>query len=37
MKYGSERYRANMAEAKRMADPDRTIAVLMDERPGFSP
>ncbi len=36
MQYGSIEYQMNMARAKRLEDPFRTITVLMDKRPGFS-
>lgn len=37
MIYGSEAYKINMERASRLEDPFRTITVLMDDRPGFSP
>ena len=37
MKYGSKEYQINMERANRLEDPFRTITVLMDQRPGFSP
>ena len=35
MQYGSKEYLLNMEMAKRMNVPEKTVAVLMDERPGF--